>query len=81
MTNATQDPARPHVTWFSPDPRDARLAELTTALQRIRTLAGDYTALEAWTDNIIGAIHKLAADALAGAETDPCAAVVVALAI
>jgi hypothetical protein len=63
------------VTWYSPDPRDARLAELTTALQRIRTLASDATWLAIMETDIFDAIHKLAADALAGAQPEPCAVV------
>ena len=87
MTNPTQDPKRPHVWWYpqperliinaakyaTPDPRDARLAELTTALQRIRTLASDATSLAMnMTDgDIFDAIALIAVDALAGAEPEP----------
>ena len=37
--NATQDPARPHVTWYTPDPRDARIAELEAALEVVTSMA------------------------------------------
>ena len=63
------------------DPQDARLAELTTALRQIRTLAYDYAALEAWTDSIFDAIALLASNALAGAEPEPCAVAEEAVAI
>ena len=89
MTDATQDPKRPHVWWYpqperliinaakyaTPDPRDARLAEMTTAMRQIRTLASDATWLAIMETDIFDAIHKLTADALAGAEPEPCAVV------
>ena len=71
MTDATQDPNRPHVWWFTPDPRDVRLAELEKALQRIRTLASDATWLAIIETDIFDAIYKLAVDALAGTEPEP----------
>jgi hypothetical protein len=75
MTLATQDPTRPHVTWYTPDPRDARLAELTTAMRHIRQLASDapLLAMNMTDDDIFNAIALLAVDALAGAE--PCVTV------
>jgi hypothetical protein len=90
---STQDPDRPHVFWYprgerhevrfvvKPDPRDAKLERLTTALRHIRTLAGDWLTMEAWTDDVFAAIHKLATDALAGAEPEPAATVEEAMAI
>ena len=91
MTNPTQDPKRPHVWWYpqperliinaakcaTPDPRDARLAELEAALQRIRTLAYDAHALVASVDPavILSAIALIAVDALAGAQPEPGATV------
>jgi hypothetical protein len=83
MTDATQDPTRPHVTWFTSDPRDARLAELTTALRHIRTLASDAPSLAMnMTDgDIFDAIASLACDALAGAQPEPCAVAKEAMAI
>ena len=90
---STQDPIRPHVFWYPkptevtwvltprPDPRDAELERLTTALRHIRTLAGDWLTMEAWTDDVFDAIHKLAVDALAGAEPEPAATVEEAMAI
>jgi hypothetical protein len=35
MTNATQDPTRPHVTWFTSDPRDARIETLNRTLDSV----------------------------------------------
>ena len=89
MTNPTQDPKRPHVWWYpqperliinaakyaTPDPRDARLAELTTALQRIRALAYDWQALVVEPATILETIALLAVDALAGAQPEPSATV------
>ena len=73
MTVVMQDPNRPHVTWFSPGPRDARLAEMTTALRHIRTLAHDWQALAVDPSGILESIALIACDALAGAEPEPCA--------
>ena len=75
MTATTQDPARPHVTWYTPDPQAARMAKLELALYRIRTLAGDAPTLATVADPamILETIYKIAGAALAGAE--PCATV------
>jgi len=87
MTNPTQDPKRPHVWWYpqperliinaakcaTPDPRDARLAELTTALQHIRQWANVGAVERADAYEAFDAIYTLATNALAGAE--PCATV------
>ena len=67
---ATQDPFRPHVWRFTPDPRDARIAELTTALRHIRQLAHDADALAS-----VDPAALLAVDALAGAQPEPAATV------
>ena len=50
----------------TPYPRDARLAELTTALQHIRTLASDAPSLSVEPCAILAAIALIAVDALAG---------------
>ena len=94
MTDPTHDPKRPHVTWYpqperliinaakcaTPDPRHARLAELTTAMRHIRTLAYDWQALVVEPGFVLETIALLACDALAGAEPEP-GAVVEAMAI
>ena len=87
---STQDPVRPHVFWYpqtgerlvidaaqyaKPDPRDAKLERLTTALQHVQRLAADRAALETiGLDNVLDAIALLAANALAG-EAQPTATV------
>jgi len=77
----TTDPQRPHVFWYGDDPnvlhltpqdpRDAMLAELTTALRRIRTLASDTPLLRTIDpDVMLTVISAMANDALAGATVD-----------
>lgn len=90
-----QDADRPHVFWYprperlvidaaqyaKPDSRDARIAQLTTALQHVQRLAADRAALETiGLDNVLDAIAVLAVDALAG-EAQPSATVYEELAI
>ena len=67
MTNATQDPKRPHVWWYpqperliinaakcaTPDPRDARLAELTTALRDQAQQIADAVSHMPHEDNLV----------------------------
>lgn len=63
-----------HVVEFvvTPDPRDERIAELTTALRHIQLLADDCAALEAnGLDFVLDTIALLAADALIGAMPEP----------
>ena len=71
MTDATQDPARPHVTWCTPDPQAARIAELARAMRHIRTLATPDGGVN--PAFVLAPIYRIATDALASAE--PCATV------
>ena len=90
MTDATQDPKRPHVWWYpqperliinaakyaTPDPRDARLAELEKALREIRTVSGDADSFRVASEHVFAAIWSIAntalvVGALTGAEPEP----------
>jgi hypothetical protein len=66
-----------------PDPRDADLERLSTALRRVRTLAGDAPTLATVTDpaTILETIYQLADGALAGAEPEPSGVTVEAMVI
>ena len=90
MTNPTQDPNRPHVWWYpqperliinaakyaTPDPRDARLAELETALRHIRDLTHAREQMGSVDpDFVLETIALLAVDALAGAQPETSATV------
>ena len=81
MSDATQDPTRPHVTWYTPDPQAARIAELERAMRHIRTLAHDADALAVEPMALLETIALLACDALAGAEPEPGAVTEEAMAI
>jgi len=65
----------------APDKRDARLAELETALRHIRSLAFDWAALAVEPGAILETIALIAVDALAGAQPEPTATAYEELAI